>query len=178
MIDDLRAATRQLHQRLEERFDAIALLSDASSRARTIRRYASFHLPADIVLGRSLGHIQALEMARRTRGDLLAPHAEGWIWIDFPEPSCVAEGLGMLYVVEGATLGGNVILKKLRQNAEERPEFAFLHPYGSQSGLMWNRFLSAADAEIGRDSHALEMACRGAVTAFRHAEYVLCGDAN
>ena len=177
MLHDLRAATRQQHRRLEERFDAIELLSDASRRSQTIRRYASFHLPADAALGRALGHIPALEMARRSRGDLLLPHAAGWAWMDFPEPSCVAEALGMLYVVEGATLGGNVILKRLRDNGAVRPEFAFLHPYGSQSGRMWKRFLGAAEAEIGTDPEAREMACRGAVTAFRHAEHVLCGDA-
>jgi heme oxygenase (biliverdin-IX-beta and delta-forming) len=175
---DLRAATRQLHERLEDRFDAIRLLSDETRRAETIRRYASFHLPADAVLGRALGHIPALEMASRARGDLISAHADGWQWIDFPAPAGVAEALGMLYVVEGATLGGNVILKRLRDNGAVRPEFAFLHPYGSQSGLMWKRFLSAAEAEIGTGPEAREMACRGAVTAFRHAEHVLCGDAN
>lgn len=178
MIQDLRAATRHLHERLEDRFDAIQLLSDETRRAETIRRYASFHLPADAVLSRALGHIPALDMASRARGGLISAHADGWQWIDFPAPAGVADALGMLYVVEGATLGGNVILKRLRDNGADRPEFAFLHPYGSQSGLMWKRFLSAAEAEIGTDPEARQMACRGAVAAFRHAEHVLCGDAN
>lgn len=177
MIEDLRAATRPLHERLEERFDAIRLLSDDSRRSETIRRYASFHLPADAVLGRALRHIPALDMGRRARGGLLSNHADGWKWIDFPPPAGVADALGMLYVVEGATLGGNIILKRLRDNGANRPEFAFLHPYGSQSGLMWKRFLSAAEAEIGADTAAREMACNGAIAAFRHAERVLCGDA-
>lgn len=178
MIDNLRAATRQLHEQLEERFDAIGLLSNGASRPETMRRYAAFHVPADAVLGRALRHIPSLEMDRRLRGPLVAAHASGWTWIDFPQPACVAEALGMLYVVEGTSLGGNVILKRLRDNGADCPEFAFLHPYGAETGLMWKRFLSAASAEIGADPEAREMACQGAVIAFRHAERVLCGDAN
>ncbi|MCG6115152.1 MAG: biliverdin-producing heme oxygenase [Mesorhizobium sp.] len=178
MIDDLRAATRQFHEGLEARFDAIQLLSDGMSRPETLRRYASFHLPADAVLGRALGHLPELEMDRRTRGHLLSPHVGDWAWVDFPEPSGVADALGMLYVVEGTSLGGNVILKRLRDRGADCAEFGFLHPYGADTGLMWKRFLSAASAEIGGDAEARAMACRGAVTAFRHAERVLCGDAH
>ncbi|MGY6709660.1 MAG: biliverdin-producing heme oxygenase [Rhizobiaceae bacterium] len=178
MIDNLRAATRLLHERLEERFDAIGLLSDGASRPETMRRYASFHVPADAVLGLALRHLPSLEMERRARGHLVSAHAHGWSWIDFPRPANVADALGMLYVVEGTSLGGNLILKRLRDNGADRPEFAFLHPYGTETGLMWKRFLNAASAEIGADPEAQEMACRGAVTAFRHAERVLCGDAN
>lgn len=176
MIEDLRAATRQFHERLEERFDAISLLSDDARRPGTIRRYASFHLPADAVLEQALGHIPALDMAGRARKALFTAHADGWEWIDFPPPADVAEALGMLYVVEGASLGGNVILKRLRDKGANRTELAFLHPYGKDSGLMWRRFLSAAETEIGADTGAREMACRGAVAAFRHAERVFCGD--
>lgn len=178
MIEELRAATRQLHEHLEERFDAVRLLSDGASRAETLRRYASFHLPADAILGQALRHIPTLEMECRARGHLLTPHAQDWAWIDFPEPAGVADALGMLYVVEGTSLGGNVILKRLRDNGADSLEFAFLHPYGTDTGLMWKRFLSAASAEIGADPEARKMACRGAVIAFRHAERVLCGDSN
>lgn len=176
MIEELRAATRQLHERLEARFDAIQLLSDRAIRPETMRRYASFHVPADTVLSRALGHIPELEMHRRTRGHLLSPHVRDWAWIDFPEPAGEADALGMAYVVEGTSLGGNVILKRLRDKGADCPEFAFLHPYGSDTGLMWKRFLSAASTRIGTDPEAREMACRGAISAFRHAERVLCGD--
>lgn len=57
-----------------------------------------------------------------------------------------AEALGILYVMEGSSLGGNVIKKQLSQN----PEFAdmtfhFFGCYGEKTGEFWKNFKETLD---------------------------------
>lgn len=51
--------------------------------------------------------------------------------------------LGILYVMEGATLGGNVIVKSLRKNKHlsEMNGFHYFGCYGSETGKKWKCFL-------------------------------------
>jgi len=59
----------------------------------------------------------------------------------------LAFNLGILYVSEGSTLGGKVILKNVLQASESGFEEAtrFLDAYGDQTGSRWKSFLSALD---------------------------------
>ncbi len=61
----------------------------------------------------------------------------------------VHEALGILYVMEGATLGGQVIAKHL----SKLPEFAdhhfyFLKSYGKDTGPMWLQFKKVLDEKV------------------------------
>lgn len=51
--------------------------------------------------------------------------------------------LGMLYVMEGATLGGNVIVKSLRKNEHLSGlgDFHYFGCYGPDTGKKWKSFL-------------------------------------
>ncbi|SEU26969.1 Heme oxygenase [Stigmatella erecta] len=51
----------------------------------------------------------------------------------------VPEALGCCYVLEGSTLGGQVILRHLQRHFAGVPvgPFAFLRAYGDQTGPMW-----------------------------------------
>jgi hypothetical protein len=46
----IRAATRDAHQRLEDRLDAVGQLSDFGQRAELVGRYATLHLTCDRVV--------------------------------------------------------------------------------------------------------------------------------
>jgi heme oxygenase len=49
--------------------------------------------------------------------------------------------IGALYVVEGATLGGQLICRSLRKNSELGNEaHRFFSGYGERTGLMWKEF--------------------------------------
>jgi heme oxygenase (biliverdin-IX-beta and delta-forming) len=51
--------------------------------------------------------------------------------------------LGVAYVLEGATLGGGVLLKTVaRLNVSAEHGASFLASYGSQRGAMWQAFLT------------------------------------
>ncbi len=54
-----------------------------------------------------------------------------------------AQTLGSMYVVEGATLGGQVVQRLLRERLDERIGCAlsFFNSYGPQVGAQWRDFL-------------------------------------
>lgn len=59
-----------------------------------------------------------------------------------------AEALGILYVMEGATLGGNVILKSLSKNPQfEGVAIHYFGCYGDQTGIRWKKFKEVIEAE-------------------------------
>lgn len=59
------------------------------------------------------------------------------------------EALGALYVIEGSTLGGNVIAKQLsRTEGFEDLKFNFFGCYQENTGLMWKNFKDVIDSDI------------------------------
>lgn len=60
-----------------------------------------------------------------------------------------AEAFGALYVMEGSTLGGNVIVKQLRRNSDfENIEFSYFGIYGENTGKLWQEFKTIMDDKI------------------------------
>lgn len=65
-----------------------------------------------------------------------------------------AEALGMLYVMEGSTLGGNVIAKQLSKNPDfHEVSFSYLRCYGDRTGSYWKNFKEVMDTQIGAEFH-------------------------
>ena len=58
-----------------------------------------------------------------------------------------AAGMGLLYVTEGATLGGRMIKKVLRSNEHISPysSFRFLSGYGEDTSRYWKSFLEVLE---------------------------------
>lgn len=57
-------------------------------------------------------------------------------------PTTIAQALGCMYVLEGSTLGGAVILKKLRtiESINSQDAFSFYGFYGKNLGKKWQEF--------------------------------------
>jgi heme oxygenase len=133
------------------------------------------HAPAAAVLARHLCDIPDLDFPSRSRADLLgaivvAAHPDA-----FPVPSNKAQALGMMYVLEGSTLGGRFILQRLSELGSDVSQLSFLDPYGAETGPRWRSFLRVLERETSGDDTLIADACRGARVAFAHAERVLCG---
>lgn len=65
-----------------------------------------------------------------------------------------AEAFGALYVMEGSTLGGNVIAKQLKRNPEfENIEFNYFGVYGENTGPFWQEFKSIIDEKITEEQY-------------------------
>ncbi len=64
------------------------------------------------------------------------------------------EALGALYVIEGSTLGGNVIAKQLsKTEGFEEISFYFFGCYQEKTGTMWKNFKEVLDYQIKEDNH-------------------------
>ncbi|MBB4806113.1 heme oxygenase [Chryseobacterium defluvii] len=64
------------------------------------------------------------------------------------------EALGMLYVIEGSTLGGNVIAKQLsKTEGFDEVTFHFFGCYQENTGSMWKNFKEILDAEVAEENY-------------------------
>lgn len=80
-----------------------------------------------------------------------------------------AEAFGALYVMEGSTLGGNVIAKQLKRNPEfENVEFNYFGVYGENTGPYWQEFKSIIDDNITEEHY--EACVTGAKKAYQLLE--------
>lgn len=66
---------------------------------------------------------------------------------DLPRLADAHDGLGALYVLEGATLGGRIILRTLQAQMDISPLKGgrFFASYGSRIGAMWRAYLGALE---------------------------------
>jgi heme oxygenase (biliverdin-IX-beta and delta-forming) len=154
LLAALRAATRSAHERLE----AALPLTDPGLTLEAYRSIVEalygYYAPLEARLARvaegSAGGlpIHGREKLGRLRGDLKALGATD-ASVDalplcgaVPEVSTPGAAFGCLYVVEGATLGGRVIVRRLRDRLGLGPTTgaAFFDGYGVETGAMWASF--------------------------------------
>jgi heme oxygenase len=75
------------------------------------------------------------------------------------------EAIGSLYVMEGSSLGGRVVLKHLNRclGPEIEGRSAYFYGYGDETGSMWRSFLARLDTvPLARKGSV----CRGALATF------------
>jgi heme oxygenase (biliverdin-IX-beta and delta-forming) len=64
------------------------------------------------------------------------------------------EALGAMYVIEGSTLGGNVIAKQLsKTEGFDEVTFNFFGCYQENTGSMWKNFKEVLDTEITEEKY-------------------------
>ncbi|WEK06090.1 MAG: biliverdin-producing heme oxygenase [Candidatus Devosia phytovorans] len=71
-------------------------------------------------------------------------------------PQTQAEAMGALYVMEGSTLGGKLIMKALRRLPDwplETP--TYFDPYGAETGARWSAFRQHLDGLPAEDGDAV-----------------------
>ena len=100
----------------------------------------------EVSTGHGLGKPTALVAAEWA--DLLAFGVEPSglpLCLERPRPRTRAEAFGVLYVVEGATLGGQVLSRHLEETLGlgSANGARFFHGYGSRTGAMWQAFRKA-----------------------------------
>ncbi len=64
------------------------------------------------------------------------------------------EALGAMYVIEGSTLGGNVIAKQLsKTEGFDNVTFNFFGCYQENTGPMWKNFKEVLDTEVAEEKY-------------------------
>lgn len=153
----LRDATREAHERLEAAMPDLASAPTLCELRAVLERFHGFHLVwegevaahpglAPLVGERSrLPHLRADLIALGTTEEEL-----GRLPACGPARGLAAEpgaALGSLYVMEGSTLGGQIISRALA-GADWAPAggLRYFNPYGRRTGAMWRALQAALDA--------------------------------
>lgn len=86
---------------------------------------------------------------------------------DLPALDSAEKVFGALYVVEGSTLGGQIIARHLKEkfNLDETHGAAFFSGYGKDTGKMWNTFREAI-TKFAAHSHDQEEIIKSANQTF------------
>lgn len=86
---------------------------------------------------------------------------------DLPRVDAVDRAFGCMYVLEGATLGGQIIARNLEQHlAMGAQSCAFFRAYGAATGTMWRTFV----AHLNRQEPPFDGAVAAAVETFECLE--------
>lgn len=173
----LRKAAAQAHAALEDAFDLETVMSGPQQARRVLERFYGFHVVWEAALARSdlAGFAAARSRLPHLRADLealggLAPGdlAQGGLaehdLAALPRceaaarlPATRAGGVGSLYVMEGSTLGGQVISRALAA-ADWTPAagLTYFNPYGPDTGPQWRAFMDwASEAAANDDPQAV-----------------------
>ncbi len=85
--------------------------------------------------------------------------------MSFPAASTWPELVGILYVVEGASMGGQHILRHLRKTGMDLLPTRYFSGYGDDNDLKWQYFWSIAEGTVQAPEYQVTAAM--AVTLFR-----------
>lgn len=134
-------------------------LTPASYR-RVVSKFLGFVEPLEYALG-ALSLPEGLQFEQRRRSGLLIRDLQslGITHGDIAAlPRCantptfaeLPEALGVMYVLEGSTLGGQFIAKLVYETLglTEETGTAFFYSYGVEVGSMWRRFSDIAREEV------------------------------
>lgn len=164
----LREQTRAYHDRLEERLDLFSSASTLAGYQEVLQRFYGFYRPLEPLLEERLTFLSMnldvkinlkIDYAKRRKTGLLESDLRRLgasekdlnvlpLCPRIPRLATPAQVLGCLYVLEGATLGGQIIARYL-QNALELNASngaSFFSSYGSEVGHMWREFGAAVTA--------------------------------
>lgn len=150
--DLLRAGTRAEHERLDAGLDLTGPGLSAGRYRRVLERFHGFWAGWEPCMAAELGDEALLAPRRRLhllRDDLRALGAVPEALPVCPPPPVRghAEAMGSLYVMEGSTLGGRVILKRLGALGLPSGSCGYFAGHGAETGAMWTTFLHRLEAE-------------------------------
>ncbi|MDC0710347.1 biliverdin-producing heme oxygenase [Stigmatella sp. ncwal1] len=168
LLQRLKSETRPHHERAER----AVRLQDPALTPEAYRLHLEalwgLHAPLEERLAERLaGPLPGLRIGERRKASLLAADLQALghdaaSLARLPRAAClpplpgVPEALGCCYVLEGSTLGGQVLLRHLSRHFEGTPvgDFAFFRAYGEQTGPMWRAFgetVTRASAEAASE---------------------------
>jgi heme oxygenase len=183
-MQKLREATRVAHASIEASLPLFAPTFTRAHYVRLVEAFYGFYAPLELRIADAalLHSARGAHLAIRGRAkapllvdDLLAlgktsaqiealPRCTA-----LPRVASASRVLGALYVLEGATLGGQIISRHLRDrlDLEKSSGAAFFVGYGEATGVMWKRFAAQVDGYASLD---IDAAIGAAIETFETLE--------
>lgn len=154
IMASLKDHTAEAHQQVERLMPFFADPFSLGTYTATLSAFLGFFEPLEHKLAAVPGWEAAgIDLAKRRRSHLLradlralgmpeselsaTPRCD-----NLPDPGNCAVGLGCLYVLEGSTLGGQLIARELerRLGFDQNPGASFFTTHGKDVGAMWKEF--------------------------------------
>jgi heme oxygenase len=165
VLHRLRAETAGEHAAVERNLDLLDAGLTRERLAAVLDRMHSFWLAAETALDRwaaaSPGDADAVEWSRRRRATLFATDlanlgtAASGGTPTLPPVDDTDRALGLLYVLEGSTLGGTFIDRHLASLPQLRDvRVHAFSPYGDRTGQMWAAFRRVTRARVAAGGSA------------------------
>lgn len=174
----LRQATADAHRRIET-VASLDTLADRAGLVRVLTAFSAFHAVWEPAAQAVLPPADAAWLAARSRRDWLAQDLRALaaageplaalpalpVALQLPD---AAAAWGSVYVLEGSTLGGQLIARHLRDTLGLTPETgARYHAgHGPRTAARWRECGERLQAALGTDAAACERACAAAVHTF------------
>lgn len=149
----LKEATQAYHRQVEAQVEAFDGWAQPAHYRGLLRCFYGYYQPVEEHLGTlpwpTVGcdfnerrKSQFLAQDLLTLGETVESLAHLSRCADLPVLTTLAQGLGTLYVLEGATLGGAIILRRVQRTLAITPAQggAFFYSYGERRSLMWQMF--------------------------------------
>ncbi|CAG8871144.1 hypothetical protein PS627_04325 [Pseudomonas fluorescens] len=151
LLTALRQGTGPCHRALEDRLPFFDERFDHPAYRRLVCAYYGFHAPLEQALA---GFLPAIDPQRRLKTPALVTDLQNLgltpaqidalpLCRDLPHIADEAQALGVAYVLEGSTLGGQVLKRAMAERLAigAGNGGAFLDVYGSETGSLWRGFL-------------------------------------
>ncbi len=177
ILAKLKEATREQHEALENTVDVMNRMFTLDDYKALLGKFYRFYAAIEPAVAAGAASVDGFDFEERRKTPLLERdlaalgvldevRAAG-LWDELPEEDSAAKAFGSMYVMEGATLGGQVITRHLKQHLGIDPETggAFFNSYGANVGPMWKAFGTAATA-FAEEANADEEIVRSAKDTF------------
>lgn len=181
ILAKLKEATRDQHEALENVVDVMNRTFSLGDYKELLAKFYRFYAAIEPTLPVAALEAAGFDVNPRRKTPLLECDLEhlGFLsdaqnappFTDIPMLDTPAKAFGSIYVMEGATLGGQLITRQLKEQLGITPENggAFFNSYGQNVGPMWKAFGASITAFAGTadDDESIVNAARETFDSFR-----------
>ncbi|MGQ0540752.1 MAG: biliverdin-producing heme oxygenase [Blastocatellia bacterium] len=152
ILAKLKEATREQHEALENVVDVMNRTFSLEDYKQLIAKFYRFYSAIEPTLPAEELRQAGFDVEARRKTPLLEQDLQHLGEMEYSEQNLpftsipilntAAKAFGSIYVMEGATLGGQVIMRQLEAHLGITPENggAFFNSYGANVGPMWKEF--------------------------------------
>ncbi|RRR69340.1 MAG: hypothetical protein EI684_15925 [Candidatus Viridilinea halotolerans] len=160
LLKHLKETTRLDHEEIGRVVDIPSRIASLDSYRALLVQFYGFYTPLETTLANvaelatvvddlearyklALLHRDLVALGLTTEAIAQLPRCQA-----LPALPSVAAALGCLYVTEGSTLGGQILVRQLQSALQLSPDagLAFFYAYGPTTGSMWRRFGAQLEA--------------------------------